>query len=150
MAMAGEATTPNTTFVQAEPSNFRAVVQKLTGASDDPSAQKLPLSVGSRQGQAVGPKRPNFKLQERRNGGGGKKLELSVERGMVMMMMMSPSPVSPLEMGLARTPHEDQEDRAIAQKGFYLHPSPLSTPRSPELLPLFPLHSPSSNPNNIS
>ncbi|XP_061340105.1 VQ motif-containing protein 11 isoform X2 [Gastrolobium bilobum] len=168
-------TTPNTTFVQADPSNFRAVVQKLTGASEDPSAQKLPLTLPSR------PKKPNFKLHERRNAA-AKKLELSIgvsERPMMMMfnsnnnnintnMNMSPcsyvrsralmgetmlmaSPVSPLEVlarGSPRTPispHEEEEERAIAEKGFYLHPSPLSTPRAsqpPELLPLFPLHSP--------
>ncbi|CAI0408398.1 unnamed protein product [Linum tenue] len=38
----------------------------------------------------------------------------------------------------------EEEDRAIAEKGFYLHPSPLSTPREsePQLLTLFPLTSP--------
>ncbi|CAN6450778.1 unnamed protein product [Victoria cruziana] len=37
-----------------------------------------------------------------------------------------------------------EEEKAIAEKGFYLHPSPLNTPRGtePELLPLFPLQSP--------
>ncbi|KAM1048013.1 hypothetical protein ACFX2I_027211 [Malus domestica] len=39
-----------------------------------------------------------------------------------------------------------EEDRAIAEKGFYLHPSPraTTTPRDPEsrLLPLFPVTSP--------
>lgn len=174
-------TTPNTTFVQADPSNFRAVVQKLTGASDDPSAQKLPLTLPSRlsaqtqaHSDAIGPKKPNFKLHERR----AKKLhELNIgvsERVLPLNMMFygngngsmmtSPpssyfrgrgalmgSPVSPLEVlarGSPKSPHEEEEERAIAGKGFYLHPSPLSTPRSasqqpPELLPLFPLHSPS-------
>ncbi|ERN07083.1 hypothetical protein AMTRI_Chr12g239970 [Amborella trichopoda] len=39
---------------------------------------------------------------------------------------------------------ESEEERALKERGFYLHPSPLSTPRDtePELLPLFPLHSP--------
>ncbi|KAI4381980.1 hypothetical protein MLD38_007994 [Melastoma candidum] len=36
---------------------------------------------------------------------------------------------------------KEEEEKAIAEKGFYLHP--VSTlPRPPELLPLFPLHSP--------
>ncbi|TKY64585.1 VQ motif-containing protein 11 [Spatholobus suberectus] len=181
-------TTPNTTFVQADPSNFRAVVQKLTGASDDPSAPKLPLTLPSRlaaqshrpgTGTAVdliGPKKPHFKLHERRNAA-AKKLDLSVgvaERAMMMTSVcvsVSPSslvrnrtlagenivmasPVSPLELlarGSPRTPHEEEEERAIAEKGFYLHPSPLSTPRAsqpPELLPLFPLHSPTHNHNH--
>lgn len=166
-------TTPNTTFVQADPSNFRAVVQKLTGASDDPSAPKLPLTLPSRlMAQAhrptttataeIGPKRPTFKLHERRHA--ARKLELNVgfserpvfsvcgpyggSRGVVMG-----SPVSAFELaarGSPRTPTEEEE-KAIAEKGFYLHPSPLSTPRGsdpPELLPLFPLHSPTQHHSN--
>ena len=68
------------------------------------------------------------------------------------MVVAASSPVSPLDAaarGSPRSPHEEQEERAIAEKGFYLHPiSPLATPRGsepPELLPLFPLHSPSSH-----
>lgn len=56
------------------------------------------------------------------------------------------SPVSPLEIMLAR--EEKEEERVILEKGFYfLHPSPLSTTDPPQLLPLFPLHSPTSNNN---
>ncbi|KAG5000873.1 hypothetical protein JHK87_021945 [Glycine soja] len=180
-------TTPNTTFVQADPSNFRAVVQKLTGASDDPSAPKLPLTLPSRLaaaqshhrpavgGEVIGPKKPNFKLHERRNAA-AKKLDLPIDRAMSMMMMTSPtssvirnrtpttlenmnmmmmmmgSPVSPLEFvarGSPRTPHEEEEERAIAEKGFYLHPSPRAS-QPPELLPLFPLHSPTHNNNTTN
>ncbi|CAL1392696.1 unnamed protein product [Linum trigynum] len=38
----------------------------------------------------------------------------------------------------------EEEDRAIAEKGFFLHPSPVSTPRESkaQLLTLFPLTSP--------
>uniref|UniRef100_A0A6N2KXZ4 VQ domain-containing protein n=1 Tax=Salix viminalis TaxID=40686 RepID=A0A6N2KXZ4_SALVM len=38
----------------------------------------------------------------------------------------------------------DAEEKAIKEKGFYLHPSPGSTPREtePRLLPLFPITSP--------
>ncbi|KAF4399770.1 hypothetical protein CsatB_012978 [Cannabis sativa] len=73
---------PNTTFVQADPSTFRAVVQKLTGAPDDPSAQKLPLTLPSRFNNPkpvstdMGPRRPAFKLHERRQN--TKKLELNL------------------------------------------------------------------------
>ncbi|XP_052206333.1 VQ motif-containing protein 4-like [Diospyros lotus] len=37
-----------------------------------------------------------------------------------------------------------EEEKAIAEKGFYLHPSPRPTPREsePQLLPLFPVTSP--------
>lgn len=73
--------------------------------------------------------------------------------------MVMASPVSPLDLlmarGSPRTPMSpvEEEERAIAEKGFYLHPSPLTTPRGsePELLPLFPLHSPTSHhsPNSL-
>ncbi|XP_057454147.1 VQ motif-containing protein 11 [Lotus japonicus] len=184
-------TTPNTTFVQADPSNFRAVVQKLTGASED--HEKLPLTLPARLAaqthrpssattavDTMGPKKPNFKLHERRNAAASKKLQeltigvmerpvmltaasmtsVSPSSGSYVRSMMMASPVSQLEWmarGSPRTPHEEEEERAIAGKGFYLHPSPLSTPRAsnpPELLPLFPLHSPSStkinSPNSCS
>lgn len=139
---------PNTTFVQADPSTFRAVVQRLTGA-------KL---AGKPISGEIGPRRPAFKLHERRPtarkleiklGGGGATPQHSHARnyhrgeGAVMA-----SPVSPLELLTARGSPRSPEERAIAEKGYYLHPSPLSTPRGsdpPELLPLFPLHSPTDD-----
>ncbi|KAK4362139.1 hypothetical protein RND71_017380 [Anisodus tanguticus] len=152
--------TPNTTFVQADPSNFRAVVQRLTGATQDSSSVKLPVT---------GPRRPAFKLHERRQS--ARKLEIMLNNGgsfsgpavgFGVGPLLSPSspssarkrsflasPISPLEMltrGSPRSPMEEEES-AIAEKGFYLHPSPLSTPRGsepPELLPLFPLQSPTA------
>lgn len=196
---------PNTTFVQANPSNFRAVVQKLTGAppplppQDSLSVPKPTRLAGKSNSGEMGPRRPVFKLHERRlqtaarkleiklndNGGGlspveyspssssssaggcyGNKLRnFSTGFGGEMVMV---SPVSPLELlgrGSPRTPPcksssssspmamEDEEMKGIAEKGFYLHPSPLSTPRGggggaaepPELLPLFPLHSPTTD-----
>ncbi|XP_059459033.1 VQ motif-containing protein 11-like [Corylus avellana] len=168
-------TSPNTTFVQADPSTFRAVVQRLTGAPDDPSAQKLPLTgkpkpAGTISAAEMGPRKPAFKLHERRHA--TKKLELDIDHstafnkhcmGRANFNNLGPSgpplrpmifsPVSPLEFyarGSPRTPREveEEEERAIAEKGFYLHPSPLSTPRGsdpPELLPLFPLQSPSDH-----
>ncbi|KZV56036.1 hypothetical protein F511_06053 [Dorcoceras hygrometricum] len=155
---------PNTTFVQADPSTFRAVVQRLTGKAT--SAE-------------MGPRRPPFKLHERRPTA-ARKLEIrlnnnvsggsspatllhspfssprSLHRSFMLENMVMASPVSPLEYLAARggpnTPRSglEDEDRAIAEKGYYLHPSPLSTPRGsdpPELLPLFPLHSPRDNYN---
>ncbi|KAL5575551.1 hypothetical protein UlMin_017250 [Ulmus minor] len=169
---------PNTTYVQADPSTFRAVVQKLTGAPEDPS-QKLPLTTTTLPSRFVnpkpassemGPRRPAFKLHERRQT--TKKLELlnltSTTRPTTPGPSFSPSscgprltsgpksggllfsPVSPLDFltrGSPTTPASPcpEEERAIAEKGFYLHPSPLSTPRGsqpPELLVLFPLQSP--------
>ncbi|KAL0397120.1 UNVERIFIED_CONTAM: VQ motif-containing protein 11 [Sesamum calycinum] len=139
---------PNTTFVQADPSTFRAVVQRLTGAAGKPNSSC-----------EMGPRRPAFKLHERRPT--ARKLEIKLNNNNGAAALHSPSsarnrtvmasPVSPLDYlaarGSPRSPMEEEE-RAIADKGFYLHPSPLSTPRGsdpPELLPLFPLHSPRDN-----
>ncbi|XP_075480152.1 VQ motif-containing protein 11-like [Primulina tabacum] len=151
----------NTTFVQADPSTFRAVVQRLTGK--EASAE-------------MGPRRPQFKLHERRptaarkleiklnkNINGGSNVSAatllhspfssprSLHRNFLMEHKVMVSPVSPLEYLAARggtntpRPSVEDEERLIAEKGYYLHPSPLSTPRGsdpPELLPLFPLLSP--------
>ncbi|CAA3031757.1 VQ motif-containing protein 11-like [Olea europaea var. sylvestris] len=173
-------TIPNTTFVQADPSTFRAVVQKLTGTTTtttpDSAAQKLPSTTPSRfTGKPIpgemGPRKPAFKLHERRQS--ARKLEIKLGGTASSNSMVSPStarchqrnflgfngemlmvsPVSPLDLfgrGSPRTPRSpmEEEERAIAEKRFYLHPSPLSTPRGsepPELLPLFPVQSPREN-----
>lgn len=118
-----------------------------------------------------GPRRSSFKLQERRHS--IRKLEIKLGltslRGSSVagagagpgfsprsQLLISPiaSPVTPLgsdplfsgQLSLSggESP-ASEEERAIAEKGFFLHPSPLSTPRGaepPELLPLFPLQSP--------
>ena len=66
------------------------------------------------------------------------------------------SPVTPLNddafdkssLGGNSSSSSSEEERAIAEKGFYLHPSPMTTPRDgaaaepPQLLPLFPVTSP--------
>ncbi|CAH2034145.1 unnamed protein product [Thlaspi arvense] len=50
---------------------------------------------------------------------------------------------SPSELGFAKS-STDAEEKAMKEKGFYLHPSPATTPMDPEprLLPLFPVTSP--------
>lgn len=154
-----------TTFVQADPSTFRALVQKLTGATPD---TKHPVTVPARPSLRsvsadMGPRRPAFKLQERRQS--MRKLEIALATPPLQYPacrnlkgeMLLVSPVSPLDHLFSFSPRtptspclsssaswEEEEERAIAEKGFYLHPSPLNTPRNgePELLPLFPLHSP--------
>ncbi|XP_077236745.1 VQ motif-containing protein 31-like [Tasmannia lanceolata] len=150
---------PPTTFVQTDPHSFRDLVQKLTGATDD-TPEKMPITVPSR---LSGPRRSAFKLQERRRG--IRKLEIKL--GLTSLMNSPsqsprfspiPSPVTPLgsytlfsgghfsvSSSESPSPVVSKEEKAIAEKGFYLHPSPLSTPRGtelPELLPLFPLISP--------
>lgn len=164
---------PNTTFVQADPSTFRAVVQKLTGTTIlDSAAHKLPATTPScHAGKPItgemGPRKPAFKLHERRPSARKLEIKLGGSNSMVSPStarhqqrnflgngeMVMASPVSQLELfarGSPRTPRSpmEEEERAIAEKGYYLHPSPLSTPRGaepPELLPLFPVQSPEEN-----
>ncbi|KAK4838667.1 hypothetical protein QYF36_015473 [Acer negundo] len=153
----------NTTFVQADPSTFRTIVQKLTGAPDEPSSPKLPLTLSTRPATAataasnLGPKRPAFKLHERRQT--AKKLEIKLnssssifnnlynkQRGSFLV-----SPVSTLEF-IARVSPREEELHARAgceeEEEEEVHPSPMSRTRGgaePELLPLFPLTSPTLN-----
>lgn len=155
---------PPTIFVQAEPHTFRDLVQKHTGA---PPGDKLPVAAPPPARSAVGPRRPAFKLQERRPS--VRKLEIKLgltslhqaqpsprspqapptPRQQYLLLAAAgapaasfPSPVTPLWAGPLFSPAASDEDRAIAEKGFYLHPSPRGGSDPPELLPLFPLASP--------
>ncbi|XP_020265372.1 LOW QUALITY PROTEIN: VQ motif-containing protein 33-like [Asparagus officinalis] len=106
-----------TTFIQADTQSFKQVVQMLTGSAE------------LRQVEILSPSVLDFP-----------KLMLSP------VTPLSPDPFnrSPVSsnLGISVSP----EDRAIAEKGYYLHPSPRqATPRDaepPKLLPLFPLTSP--------
>ncbi|KAL2496417.1 VQ motif-containing protein motif-containing protein 4 [Forsythia ovata] len=171
-----------TTFVQADTSTFKQVVQMLTGSSE--TAQKAsksttpsdppPPSSAAKGGsgrippiKSTGQKKPGFKLYERRN---------SLKNGLMINTLipslaqnssfspreheiLSPSildfpslvlsPVTPLnEDTLSKSSpsmgNASEEEKAIAEKKFYLHPSPRTTPRDskPQLLPLFPVTSP--------
>ncbi|KAI4325238.1 hypothetical protein MLD38_030654 [Melastoma candidum] len=175
---------PQTTFVQADPSNFRTIVQKLTGAPELPltlSPSPRPTSSRPPAGAASPvPSHPTsssskhgFKLHERRQRKldtiqlGRDHRQLQRQQHYFQHGRSSPghghghghhgsslmvSPVSPLELfgrgcsiASPGTPSvlspKEEEEKAIAEKGFYLHPvSPLGSP--PELLPLFPLESP--------
>ncbi|KAI8001748.1 VQ motif-containing protein 4 [Camellia lanceoleosa] len=157
-----------TTFVQADTSSFKQVVQMLTGSSEtaklaaanksDPPKNPIPpIKTGPK-------KQPSSKLYERRNSLKNFKISPLVP-GLVHGSEFSPrkpeilspsildfpslvlSPVTPLIPDpFNRSPNlnMDAEKQAIAKKGFYLHPSPASTPRDsePRLLPLFPVTSP--------
>ncbi|CAN0860530.1 VQ motif-containing protein 11 [Linum grandiflorum] len=155
-----------TTFVQADAATFRELVQQLTGVPAD-SDTKLPVTHPSRKPNNYNfinninnsSRRSPYKLQERRQT--IRKLEIKLSRASLRTSPCSSpyyspvvSPVTPL-MGspffssAETSPSPStEEERAIAEKRFYLHPSPrLSTPRRgnedpPELLPLFPLTSP--------
>ncbi|CAI0468706.1 unnamed protein product [Linum tenue] len=199
-----------TTFVQADTSSFKQVVQMLTGSPKSAAAaatgggpsppnqqpdhhhhhQIPPIKSIPKRNQPSG-----FKLYERRNSlknlkinplnpflappgpGSGfspRKPEI-LSPSILDFPALVLSPVTPLipdpfdRSGLAgncyASPHHynhnsnggannsggasvmeaDSEEKAIKEKGFYLHPSPATTPREaepPRLLPLFPVTSP--------
>ncbi|KAB1204771.1 hypothetical protein CJ030_MR8G027382 [Morella rubra] len=164
-----------TTFVQADTNTFRDLVQKLTGSSADSEKLPVTLpskftSKAFSPGDPTAPRRSPFKLHERRHTHTMRKLEIKL--GLTTLRnnstihnspsqtnrLDSPvqSPVTPLVSESVYLPSSvtaspsspalSDEEKAIAEKGFYLHPSPLNTPRGsepPELLTLFPLSSPS-------
>jgi hypothetical protein len=161
--------TSPTTFVQADINTFRDLVQKLTGLASD--TQRLPVTRALSSAKPsrnpvdlTGPRRSPFKLQERRH----TLRKLEIKLGLTSLSNSSSSqtrqthrldsPVTPLCSGFLFFPSPGtespsspavlEEEKAIAEKGFYFHPSPLNTPRGsepPELLTLFPLSSPSQS-----
>ncbi|CAI0407486.1 unnamed protein product [Linum tenue] len=170
-----------TTFVQADTSSFKQVVQMLTGSPKSAAAPPI-KSIPKRNQSSSG-----FKLYERRNSlknlrinplnpflappgpGSGfspRKPEI-LSPSILDFPALVLSPVTPLipdpfdrsglaggcyaSNGGANNPagagmmEADSEEKAIKEKGFYLHPSPATTPREaepPRLLPLFPVTSP--------
>ncbi|CAN4078920.1 unnamed protein product [Withania somnifera] len=177
-----------TTFVQADASSFKQVVQMLTGSSETAKvggaaatscrAESVrnpipPIKTGTKK------EKSSSKLYERRNSMKNFKISplgpgvvnksifsagFSGSTRTATPEILSPSildfpalalsPVTPLiHDPFNRSPHSgastenldlEAEEKAIATKGFFLHPSPASTPREsePRLLPLFPLTSP--------
>ncbi|XP_020232578.1 VQ motif-containing protein 19 [Cajanus cajan] len=170
-----------TTFVQADTSTFKQVVQMLTGSSESTKLhpqQQDPIPPQPSKNFNIPPKKQQgFKLYERRNNNNNNLKNSLMINTLVPNFahnnisgfssphkpeILSPSlldfpsltlsPVTPLNhhdpfdksspsLGSSSS---SEEERAIAEKGFYLHPSPMSTPREfqPQLLPLFPVTSP--------
>ncbi|KAG8043719.1 hypothetical protein GUJ93_ZPchr0458g22411 [Zizania palustris] len=166
-AAAGCSVDTNTTFVQADPATFRALVQKLTGAPG--SKQVLHqggagAGAGAQQQAAPAPRRP--KLQERRRAAPAR-LELLRPQPLYyshnLHHRLMHSPVSPMDAyllassssssSLSPSPpasssscgvvitkeEEEREEKAIASKGFYLHASPRSVAGDGERPKLLPL-----------
>ncbi|XP_019702418.3 LOW QUALITY PROTEIN: VQ motif-containing protein 4-like [Elaeis guineensis] len=178
-----------TTFIQADTSSFKQVVQMLTGSAETAAKHAAAAANPTPRNKnpippavkATGPKKPAFKLYERRSGlknlkmispliptflnstpispaGGSafspRKQPEILSPSMLDLPSLALSPVTPLIPDpFNRSPHPNStpssamsaEERAIAEKGFYLHPSPRTTPRDaepPRLLPLFPVTSP--------
>ncbi|AQK87894.1 DNA-binding WRKY [Zea mays] len=162
-------TTPfPTTFVQADTANFKQVVQRLTGSDTPPPAQKPAKTHGHHHhhGGGVGPKKPAFKLYERRIGKNNLKMiaplagpsprkaapEVLSPSVLDFPSLALGSPVTPLladpfNRSASASPGEQDEAEAaaIAQRGFFLHPSPRGV-EPPRLLPLFPVTSPKMAP----
>lgn len=134
-----------TTFVQADTETFKDVVQRLTGSSE--AAHEVTTAKGN-----IGIKKPEFKLHERRQ----YKAKLEIIKPPLRVVRTSPmntptkcfsnlSLVERESRGEASAPDLDtqEEEKAIRERRFYLHPSPRSKPgfNEPELLSLFPLTS---------
>ncbi|PKA51680.1 hypothetical protein AXF42_Ash003047 [Apostasia shenzhenica] len=172
-----------TTFVHADTSSFKQVVQMLTGSAETAAATASTIfsapppptpqakNLIPPPGKATGPKKQAFKLYERRgslrnlkvinplmptlaSAGGSfspRKQPEILSPSMLDFPSLVLSPVTPLIPDpFNRSPHPpagsaaaiSAEDRAIAQKSFYLHPSPRSNRQPPQLLSLFPETSP--------
>lgn len=173
-------TTPfPTTFVQADTTSFKQVVQMLTGAeqpanNDATAAGAAAAANGGGAGAQAGsggpccrPKKPSFKLYERRSSLKNLKMIAPLAMGSPPSPSPSPrraapeilspsvldfpsltlSPVTPLagdpfnRSPASASSSEEAERAAIAERGFFLHPSPRGA-EPPRLLPLFPVVSP--------
>ncbi|XP_010499342.1 PREDICTED: VQ motif-containing protein 4-like [Camelina sativa] len=187
-----------TTFVQADTSSFKQVVQMLTGSSDrptkhgsslkpnptthhhhqpDPTTTTTTRSTPSSSSsfsippiKAVPNKKQSssssgFRLYERRNSMKNLKINplnpvfnpvnsaFSPRKHEILSpsildfpsLVLSPvTPLIPDPFDRSGSSNQSPEEKAIKEKGFYLHPSPATTPMDPEprLLPLFPVTSP--------
>ncbi|KAE8649934.1 hypothetical protein Csa_012580 [Cucumis sativus] len=167
--------TSPTTFVQADTNSFRDLVQKLTGFAGD--SEKLPVTHLSKLSSSkpfpppaadyhTGPRRSPFKLQERRHTIRKLEIQLALTRPFKNSSPSHtrrvdspvPGPVTPLaaeslffrrpSVTSPLSPPVTAEDKAIADSGFYLHPSPRSS-QPPELLNLFPSKFPNAKTNSI-
>ncbi|XP_062221213.1 VQ motif-containing protein 4-like [Phragmites australis] len=173
-------TTPfPTTFVQADTSSFKQVVQMLTGAEQPTKHDSTTTATAGNSGNAgtcggqpasgsCRPKKPSFKLYERRSSLKNLKMIAPLAMGpppsprrVATPEILSPSvldfpslklsPVTPLtgdpfNRSPASSYSEEAERAAIAERGFFLHPSPRAA-EPPCLLPLFPVTSPKMAPS---
>ncbi|KAK4435734.1 VQ motif-containing protein 33 [Sesamum alatum] len=143
---------PPTTYIQADASTFKELVQKLTGTPRGGSA------LNKLHPNPTVTRRSPFKLQDRRKHSVRdlEIIKLAVEstgnspgktRSNTLNSPAMEGPMTPLgcdsvvcdRVGTESPPSE--EERAIAEKGFYLHASP-GKAEPPVLLTLFPLTSP--------
>jgi len=156
---------PVTTFVQTDTNTFREIVQRLTGPTENNAAAATPEATVIKTAIQ---KRPTSKLHERRQCM-RPKLEIvkpplsfkptgttpSSKSGNTNLLTSPVGTPSSLFSNLSLiegepdscTTNIEEEEKAIKERRFYLHPSPRSKPgyTEPELLTLFPLTSPNSS-----
>ncbi|GKF24288.1 VQ motif-containing protein 4-like protein [Tanacetum coccineum] len=135
-----------TTFIQTDPSSFKQVVQLLTGKQPtrpDPVPRthfKKPSKLYERR-----PISKSFKISPLTNSNGGVFSPEVLSPSVLDFPALVLSPVTPLLPDPFCFLDHEAEEKAIKEKGFYLHKSPVGTPRGetdPPLLPLFPMMSP--------
>ena len=126
----------STTYVQADATSFREVVQRLTSPMDE--TRRAPVPPKRRSG-----------LQERRQAPPKTALEIP-SPGILQSSRSSPTSSSSAGFWTSLTTpsgymeklsiEEEAEEKAIKAKRFYLHPSPRSSKQKsePALLLLFP------------
>ncbi|XP_065851247.1 VQ motif-containing protein 31 [Euphorbia lathyris] len=165
---------PLVTFVQTDTNAFKEIVQRLTGPSENDPTQLAATSAAAAISKVgAGSKRSTSKLHERRHNLTRPKLEivkppinfksnLTSPTSHSRSSSLHPSPVGTPSTGFSKLSLQEQENRgselltlpdlnseeeekAIKERRFYLHPSPRSRQGSthdlPELLTLFPLTS---------
>ncbi|CAN8304037.1 unnamed protein product [Cochlearia groenlandica] len=158
-----------TTFVQADTSSFKQIVQLLTGSTGrlkpNPTHKPDPRSGSSSQ-FSIPPikaipnkkqsssssssfrlyeRRKNFKIKPVYNPVNFNRKPKNLSPSILDFPSLALSPVTPLVPDpFDGTGSSDLEEKAIKEKGFYLIPSPVTSPMNPEprLLTLFPLTSP--------
>jgi len=163
---------PITTFVQTDTKAFRDVVQRLTGSSEGDAAE----GTAGAATKIAGIKRSTPKLHERRQNlrpkleivkpplnfkpstsptTSGNHSLLPSPAGTPSFMFSPSTILSKLSIQEQESREEsaisdlnnEEEEKAIKERRFYLHPSPRSKPgyTEPELLALFPLTSPQAS-----
>ncbi|KAM0940774.1 putative VQ motif-containing protein/13/19/31/33 [Dioscorea sansibarensis] len=135
-----------TTFVHADACNFMEVVQRLTGPNklehSPPSAPPPPPTPTSPK--VTGTRKPAFKLHDRLRVLSPPFKSLVSPSKCLSQLVLCDKESSPLSSSCL---NEAEEEKAIRERRFYLHPSPRSLSSrvsDPELLPLFPLTTPKS------
>ncbi|AEC08884.1 unnamed protein product [Arabidopsis thaliana] len=168
-----------TTFIRTDPSSFKQVVQLLTGIPKNPTHQPDPRfppfhSIPPIKAVTNKKQSSSFRLSERRN---SMKHYLNINPThsgppeiltptILNFPALDLSPDTPLMSdpfyrpgSFSQSPSDskpsfdDDQERSIKEKGFYLRPSPSTTPRDTEprllsLFPMTPIHSPAPSPHD--